>query len=567
LQRATSRVNNNSVSLPDRFYELNYDNAANRTEDWRNVKDSAHRDAYTANNLNQYSSRGNRGYQNAIGFGGAAWYYFQLTYPYSSTHYPTSPGSGSYFYSEIPRPGSSSVAEIVGAELKSVYGGAYGIQKLPYRKASESPQFDASGNLTSEDLYTYPYDAEDRLIKITSAVGGTASKEIRYDHLHRRVEEKDFAGGANPVKWRRFVWHGWMLIAEIDVNVSDQSKTVSQTFTWGPDVSGTIHGAAGIGGLLLVDKSSTQQFVAGDGGRGNVTVLLDALATGTPSANLKTGVEYAPYGEIVRSTGDLGLLLFRFQSKWALGQSWQGRLAPEHLDFGRRVYLPRFGRFLNPPADDAHWPGLLLRRRFDLERDLDVLAHKRAGLAAGDAEVFTIDRGRGAEPSAHVAERRVRRAAELAVERHALGDAVEREIPDQLELLADHILDLLAGERELGELRHVEEIGAPQMVVAPLVARVDAARLNGRAGLERLQILRVEAHRARELVEMPGDIAHAEMLDLERKRAVDRIDGEVGPARGHGQQKAEQHAPDTRPRRRTPGRSGELVLGRVHGQA
>ncbi|MBI2925737.1 MAG: hypothetical protein HYY24_08540, partial [Verrucomicrobia bacterium] len=103
LQRATSRVNNNTVSLPDRFYEVNYDNAANRSEDWRNVKDSAHRDAYTANNLNQYQSRGNHGYQNAIGFGGATWYYFQLTSPYSSTHNPTSPGSGSYFYSDIPR--------------------------------------------------------------------------------------------------------------------------------------------------------------------------------------------------------------------------------------------------------------------------------------------------------------------------------------------------------------------------------------------------------------------------------------------------------------------------------
>ncbi|MBI2926645.1 MAG: RHS repeat-associated core domain-containing protein, partial [Verrucomicrobia bacterium] len=59
------------------------------------------------------------------------------------------------------------------------------------------------------------------------------------------------------------------------------------------------------------------------------------------------GVEYGPYGEVVRSTGDLTLLPFRFQTKWALGQSWQGSLALEHLDFGRRVYVPTFGRFLN----------------------------------------------------------------------------------------------------------------------------------------------------------------------------------------------------------------------------
>jgi hypothetical protein len=45
------------------------------------------------------------------------------------------------------------------------------------------------------------------------------------------VEERDFAGGANAAKSGRFDCQGWMLIAEIDVIASDQSKTVSQTFT------------------------------------------------------------------------------------------------------------------------------------------------------------------------------------------------------------------------------------------------------------------------------------------------------------------------------------------------
>ena len=102
---------------------------------------------------------------------------------------------------------------------------------------------------------------------------------------------------------------------------------------------------------MQTDHSSTQQTVAGGDGRGNVTVLLDALATdpNTPANNLKAGVEYAPYGEMVRSTGDLGQMPFRFQSKWALGQGWTGGWPVELLDFGRRVYAP--GGIFHLPAN------------------------------------------------------------------------------------------------------------------------------------------------------------------------------------------------------------------------
>ncbi len=98
-----------------------------------------------------------------------------------------------------------------------------------------------------------------------------------------------------------------------------------------------------------MDKSSTQQFLAGSSGRGDVTVLLDALATdtGTPANNLKAGVEYAPYGEILRSQGALADLPFRFQSKWALGQNWAGAWPVDLLDFGRRAYAPALGRFIS----------------------------------------------------------------------------------------------------------------------------------------------------------------------------------------------------------------------------
>jgi RHS repeat-associated protein len=228
-------------------------------------------------------------------------------------------------------------------------------QQLRYRRAQETLQWDAAGNLTNDAILAFTYDAADRLVEIKDRTAPTTRTELRYDYLGRRVEEKDYTVGT-LTRQRRFVWAGWELIGEVDVNVSTGAKTMQRTFTWGPDLSGTIHGVAGIGGLLLVDHSSTQQTVAGADGRGNVTVLLDALATdpNTPANNLKAGVEYAPYGEIMRMTGDLAQMPFRFQSKWAMGQGWAGSWALELLDFGRRMYAPGLGRFISrDPAGET----------------------------------------------------------------------------------------------------------------------------------------------------------------------------------------------------------------------
>jgi len=221
-------------------------------------------------------------------------------------------------------------------------------QQLRYRRAQETLQWDAAGNLTNDAVLAFTYDAEDRLIEIKDKTAPTTRTELRYDYLGRRVEEKDYTVGTLS-RQRRFVWAGWELIGEVDVNVGTGAKRMQRTFTWGPDLSGRIHGVGGIGGLLLVDHSSTQQTVAGGDGRGNVTVLLDALETDTttPMNNLKAGVEYAPYGEMVRTVGDLGQMPFRFQSKWALGQGWTGSWPLELLDFGRRMYAPGLGRFIS----------------------------------------------------------------------------------------------------------------------------------------------------------------------------------------------------------------------------
>lgn len=347
LATADTKVNNNSVSLSERYFGATYDNAANRaTENRYNAStSSSYRETYTPTALNQYSTKTVRSLVEVGGrdtVGGN----ITLTYSTAGTATATKPGGGQYWRAELNRSGASD-----SMQLASVLRNGTFFSYAPYaqRTGSESLAWDAAGNLTNTAMFSLTFDAEDRLIELRDKADPDIRKTIAYDYQGRRVEEKDYNSAGTLSQHRRFVWSGWALLAEVDVNVGTGAKTLNRTFVWGPDLSSTVHGAAGIGGLLLVDKSSTQQFLAGSSGRGDVTVLLDALATdtSTPANNLKAGVEYAPYGEILRSQGALADLPFRFQSKWSLGQNWAGAWPVDLIDFGRRAYAPALGRFIS----------------------------------------------------------------------------------------------------------------------------------------------------------------------------------------------------------------------------
>jgi hypothetical protein len=66
-----------------------------------------------------------------------------------------------------------------------------------------------------------------------------------------------------------------------------------------------------------VDNSSTAQYVTGYDGKGNLTVLIDAINNVSPSANIKLQIEYGPYGEMLYSKGSLSPSPFRYQTNGA----------------------------------------------------------------------------------------------------------------------------------------------------------------------------------------------------------------------------------------------------------
>ncbi|VOL54490.1 Uncharacterised protein [Streptococcus pneumoniae] len=116
----------------------------------------------------------------------------------------------------------------------------------------------------------------------------------------------------------------------------------------------------------------------------------------------------------------------------------------------------------------------------DLELHLvrDQEAAGLGGRVPGQAEVLAGDLARGLEAHAGHAEGILVLAAELGLELHGLGDAVQRQLADQGELLG-LAADLGGAEGHGGELLHVEEVGGAQVGVAALVLGADGGDVDG----------------------------------------------------------------------------------------
>jgi RHS repeat-associated protein len=128
--------------------------------------------------------------------------------------------------------------------------------------------------------------------------------------------------------------------AEDEASVKDfvetrQDNARIHTYVWGSDLSGSMQGAGGVGGLLEVScyGSATKNCFPAFDGNGNVAALIHA-ADGTVAAN----DEYAAFGEPVRVTGVMaGNNPFRFSTKYADDES-------DLLYYDYRYYKPSLRR-------------------------------------------------------------------------------------------------------------------------------------------------------------------------------------------------------------------------------
>ena len=161
----------------------------------------------------------------------------------------------------------------------------------------ESFTYDPDGNLTSDGRWTNTWNGENRLVKMETR-GDLASSvpdvtlEFAYDSQGRRFRKSVVSNSVTNVTY--FVYDGWNLVAELDDDLDP-----IRTYAWGLDVSGSLQGAGGVGGLLAItDASGTNTLYPTFEGNGNVMALVDA-ADGSVGAVY----EYGPFGRTLRSTG------------------------------------------------------------------------------------------------------------------------------------------------------------------------------------------------------------------------------------------------------------------------
>ena len=205
----------------------------------------------------------------------------------------------------------------------------------------ESYDYDEDGNLTLDGRWSYTWDAENRLIEMetigsASTVGAPKQKlTFSYDALSRRIAKQVYSWDTGSSTWEmqadiRFLWDGWNLIAELDA-LSSYAPT--KTYAWGLDLSGSIQGAGGVGGLLVIQTASGDYFPAYDG-NGNVIALIDAT-TGIAEAEY----EYGAFGELLRKSGEVAdENAFRFSTKYTDSETGL-------LYYGYRYYDPVTGRW------------------------------------------------------------------------------------------------------------------------------------------------------------------------------------------------------------------------------
>ncbi len=196
-------------------------------------------------------------------------------------------------------------------------------------------------NLTFQNGVTYTWDSENRLLSITD---GTTTNTFTYDGNHRRVTKRTTVSGTVTQK-THFLYDGWNVIEErtnYDTTTTFTLSTfaLTRTLTWGTDLSGSLQGAGGVGGLIMSEEISgttTTAYHYHYDGNGNVTEVTDS------SGNSAATYRYDAFGNTLVSTGTYATTnKYRFSTKPIDSEI---STAPLYY-YGYRYYDPNLGRWM-----------------------------------------------------------------------------------------------------------------------------------------------------------------------------------------------------------------------------
>lgn len=202
-----------------------------------------------------------------------------------------------------------------------------------------APSHDPDGNQTATGLgQAYIWDAENRLISVEPLIPGTGDKKVinTYDGQSRRVRRAVFtySGEWNLTTDEKFIYDGWNVVAVLGWNPSTSTFDLNKTLTWGLDLSGSLQGAGGVGGLLAVKDGGDIYRYAYDAS-GNVSEVLN------DAGGIAAHYEYDAFGDTLVISGT-----------YAAANEY--RFSTKPLDaisglyyYGYRYYSPSTGRWLS----------------------------------------------------------------------------------------------------------------------------------------------------------------------------------------------------------------------------
>ena len=276
---------------------------------------------YTTNNLNQYTAATVAGKVDVVG---------EVTTPNtlvwaSRTAPPPNEGiqqttettrQGNWFHRAVPVANTAGPVDtqilVKGIRTGQTNPTMNETGRVLLPKAAEVFTYDADGNMTGDSLWIYTWDAENRLVEMVSKLPNTSGSyrklRFKYDYANRMVKKEvsKWVSSAWVLEYRRhFIWQGWNIIGELDHTGGAAAYSGTGTLrrnVWGLDLSGTLQGAGGVGGLLAVQTrepggplGQMKTYFPCYDGNGNVMSYINA-ATGI----IEQEEEYGPFGENLR---------------------------------------------------------------------------------------------------------------------------------------------------------------------------------------------------------------------------------------------------------------------------
>ncbi|MEM7792431.1 MAG: RHS repeat-associated core domain-containing protein [Verrucomicrobiota bacterium] len=249
----------------------------------------------------------------------------------------------------------------------------------------EGPQF----THYTDDTLNFEWNGENRLSELIDKDGNTVAEYV-YDYLGRRVMKTTTSEAPQGAGTVFFIYDGWNVIAEYEDSpaVAGQAAATSigntdaptRVLCWGRDLSGSLQGAGGVGGLLSIKQNSGSNagmYYYGADGNGNIATIVERDGSGS-GADEVAYYGYDAFGNEFPAF-DLDGSGYINENRW--------RFSSKRIDeetgfyyYGFRYYEPLLGRWLNrDPIGESGGENILAFYFNDLLNFVDLLGMDRTG--------------------------------------------------------------------------------------------------------------------------------------------------------------------------------------------